>query len=102
MVRGLTMAVTAVKSVYQCAEMQRTARGRGNKRPTDCQALVKRLSSRAFIGLPWPMNRAGIGVFTARYYQHRVLCCPAKKGATGRQAYCVYWVLLPSPAIIRS
>ena len=60
MVRGRGMAVTAVALMYQCADTTRIARGRGAARPKACQAWVYRLVSSAFIGLPWPMNTAGI------------------------------------------
>ena len=60
MVRGRGMAVTAVALMYQCADTTRIARGRGTARPKACQAWVYRLVSSAFIGLPCPMNAAGI------------------------------------------
>ena len=60
MVRGRGMAVTAVALMYQCAETTRTALGRGTDAPKARQAWVQRLSSSAFIGLPWPKNAAGI------------------------------------------
>ena len=40
MVRGSAIAVTAVVLVYQWAEMQRTARGRGIAAPSPAQAWV--------------------------------------------------------------
>ena len=40
MVRGSAIAVTAVTLVYQCAEMQSTARGRGIAAPRPVQAFV--------------------------------------------------------------
>jgi hypothetical protein len=46
------MAVIAVYSVYQCAEMTRIARGLGEVAPAAAHASVKRLCYRAFIGLP--------------------------------------------------
>src|SRR4051794_20612281 len=52
--------------MYQCADTTRIARGLGAVVPNDCHAFVKRLVSRAFIGLPWPKKAAGIralGVF---------------------------------------
>jgi hypothetical protein len=51
-VRGRGIAVTVVALMYQCAEMTRIARGRGTALPNACQALVYRLVSGAFIGLP--------------------------------------------------
>ena len=62
MVRGFGIAVTAVALIHQCAEITRMARGRGTDAPRLRQARVYRLISRAFIGLPWPMNAAGIFV----------------------------------------
>src|SRR5206468_6402956 len=40
----------------------RIARGRGTDCPKARQASVYRFFSRAFIGLPWPMNAAGMTV----------------------------------------
>jgi hypothetical protein len=60
MVRGRTIAVTAVAFVYQCAETMRIARGFGTDSPNARHAAVYRFVSRAFIGLPWPKNAAGI------------------------------------------
>src|SRR6476646_1502423 len=54
------MPVTAVAPKYQCAETTRIARGRGSLRPRSRQAMVKPLRSSVFIGLPWPMNNAGM------------------------------------------
>src|ERR1044072_3201653 len=59
-VLGLGIAVTAVAPKYQCAEMERIARGRGRCRPKARHASVKPFDSSVFIGLPWPMKRAGI------------------------------------------
>src|SRR5215207_877202 len=56
------MAVTAVACTYQCAETTRMARGRGTAWPNARQAAVYRFFSRAFIGLPWPKNAAGMTV----------------------------------------
>src|SRR5215218_7016543 len=61
-VRGRGMAVTAVACTYQCAETTRIARGRGTDRPNSRHALVYRLRSSAFIGLPCPKNAAGMTV----------------------------------------
>src|SRR6476619_4652453 len=58
------MVVTAVALIYQCALMARTARGRRTLRPKSRQAVVKRLRSSAFIGLPCPMNAAGMASST--------------------------------------
>src|SRR5690348_15697691 len=62
MVRGLDIAVTAVALMYQCAETTRIARGRGTAAPNARHAAVYRLCSSVFIGLPWPMNAAGIRI----------------------------------------
>jgi hypothetical protein len=64
MVRGRGMAVTAVALMYQCALITRMARGRGTDAPNCCQAVVYRLLSRAFIGLPCPKNATGILMVT--------------------------------------
>src|SRR5690242_16172049 len=60
MVRGFSIAVTAVAPKNQCAETTRIARGRGSCRPKSRHACVKPFCSSVFIGLPWPMNNAGI------------------------------------------
>src|SRR3954471_11771714 len=60
MVRGRGIAVIAVALMYQCAEITRIARGRGTDAPKARHASVYRLRSRVFIGLPWPMNAAGM------------------------------------------
>src|SRR5664280_2349186 len=62
MVSGCSIAVTRVPSVSQCAEMQSTALGLGSDRATAAHARLNSVFSMAFIGLPWPMNRAGIVV----------------------------------------
>src|ERR1039458_7547333 len=62
MVSGCSIAVTRVPSVSQCAETQSTALGLGSDRATAAHARLNSLSSMAFIGLPCPMNRAGIVV----------------------------------------
>lgn len=54
------MAVTAVAFMYQWALTTRIARGRGTAAPKARQAEVYRLTSSAFIGLPWPKNAAGM------------------------------------------
>ena len=61
MVRGSGMAVTAVALPYQCADTATMASGllRASSRPSSAQARECRLSSMAFIGDPWPRNRAG-------------------------------------------
>src|SRR5215213_3132489 len=51
-VRGCGIAVTAVALMYQCADTTRMARGLGTERPNARQAVVYRLVSSAFIGLP--------------------------------------------------
>src|SRR5512142_2421799 len=75
MVRGAGIAVTAVALRYQWAETTRTARGRGaTEAPKARHAAVYRLSSRVFMGLPWPMNAAGVrsGRIGQRYHLRRV------------------------------
>lgn len=54
------MAVTAVMPRYQWAETTKTARGLGNCVPIVRHARVKPLCSKVFMGLPWPMNKAGV------------------------------------------
>jgi hypothetical protein len=56
------MAVTAVPSVSQWAEMERIAFGRGSERASAFQPRVKAFSSNAFSGEPWPMKITGIRV----------------------------------------
>src|SRR5436190_9732258 len=60
MVRGRSIAVTAVAPMNQCAETTSNARGFGSFAPISRHALVKRLVSRVFIGLPCPIKSAGI------------------------------------------
>jgi hypothetical protein len=60
MVRGIFMAVTAVIFTYQWADMTSTALGLGIDAAKFVQHAVYRLCSRAFMGLPCPMNAAGI------------------------------------------
>ena len=48
--------------MYQCAETTRIARGRGIRDPNTRHDSVYRLWSRAFIGVPWPKNAAGIAL----------------------------------------
>src|SRR4051794_11995329 len=60
MVRGSAMAVTADAWTNQCADTARMARGRGSVAASTAQASVHRFRSRVFIGLPCPMNTAGI------------------------------------------
>src|SRR5436190_4629440 len=62
MTRGWRMAVTALPFTYQCAETARTARGLPRDFPRSRHADVCRLVSRVFIGLPCPMNAAGMSV----------------------------------------
>src|SRR5262252_4747158 len=59
MVRGESMAVTAVPAMYQCAEIESTARGRGSFAPSAAQPRVQAFVCSAFIGLPCPRNSAG-------------------------------------------
>ena len=54
------MLVTADALMYQWADTTRMARGLGIAAPKSRQASVYRLWSRAFIGVPWPRNAAGI------------------------------------------
>jgi hypothetical protein len=60
MVRGVPIAVTAVPVTNQCAEMDRTARGRGIRAPMAVHAAVYAFVSNAFMGLPWPKKIAGM------------------------------------------
>src|SRR6266705_1148102 len=60
MVFGLSIAVTAVPSVYQCADTHRMASGFGIESPSRRQDSVYWLRSKAFMGLPWPKNTTGI------------------------------------------
>src|SRR5256885_14964159 len=60
MVFGLSIAVTAVPSVYQCADTHRMALGFGIELPSRRQDSVYGLRSRVFMGLPWPKNTTGI------------------------------------------
>src|SRR4051812_24783849 len=70
---GIFIAVTAVALMYQCAETARIARGRGNDVANPRQASVYALCSNAFIGVPWPMNAAGI---KSVVIDHRLLGVP--------------------------
>jgi hypothetical protein len=67
MVRGRGIAVTAVTPTYQCAETTSNARGRGSCSPSARHAPVKPFTSSMLIGLPWPMNKAGIDVMVIQY-----------------------------------
>src|SRR6267154_2412270 len=60
MVLGSRIAVTAVPSVYQCADTHRMALGFEIELPSRRQASVYWLRSRVFMGLPWPKNTTGI------------------------------------------
>ena len=60
MVRGFSIAVTAVPGVHQCAEMASIALGLGTESPRRRQACVYWFCANAFIGLPCPKNTAGI------------------------------------------
>ena len=60
MVLGLFMAVTNVPSTYQCAEIASTALGRRRDAPMRFHSVANSVSSIAFIGLPCPMNKAGM------------------------------------------
>ena len=48
------------ESMYQWAEIDNTAFGFGTARPMAAQPSVKAFRARAFIGLPWPRNMAGM------------------------------------------
>ena len=52
MVRGCACAVIALPRMYQCADTDRIARGRGNSRPSRTHAAVYRLGSIACMGVP--------------------------------------------------
>src|SRR3990170_362175 len=60
MVRGRSIAVTAVPRVVQCADTARIALGFGTDSPRRRQAAVYRFCSSVFIGLPCPKNTTGI------------------------------------------
>src|SRR5271155_6267198 len=61
MVRGAALMVTATAGTYQCADMARIALGRGRCSPIRRHAAVQALWLIAFMGLPWPRNKAGRG-----------------------------------------
>src|SRR5690606_19021179 len=71
MVRGMRIAVTAVAPKNQWAETIRMARGRGKAAPSVRQPCVYRFVSRVFIGLPCPMNSAGLFITTLLPRGHR-------------------------------
>src|SRR3954470_5982731 len=81
MVRGRGMAVIAVACTYQWADTMRIARGRGTAWPNARQASVYRFFSRAFIGLPWPKNAAGMTVIADHAQVPAVIITP---GGTDR------------------
>ena len=60
LVSGAGDPVTRAPGVSQCADTHTIARGRGSAGPSARQASDQSLSSMAFIGEPWPMNRTGI------------------------------------------
>src|SRR5690349_15937722 len=60
MVFGCSSAVRKLPLVYQCADTAITARGFGSVAASSLKAFDQRLSSIAFIGEPWPTNRAGM------------------------------------------
>jgi hypothetical protein len=60
MVRGLSIAVTAVPRMYQCADTAKIAFGLGSDSPRRRQASVYWLWTSVFMGLPCPKNTAGI------------------------------------------
>src|SRR5258708_35643760 len=63
---GFSIAVTAVPSVYQCADMHRMALGFGMELPSHRQDSVYWLRSSVFIGLPCPKHTTGILEFSRR------------------------------------
>jgi hypothetical protein len=60
MTLGFAIEVTAEAFMNQCAETATIARGFGIDAANSDQAFVKRFVSNVFIGLPWPINTAGI------------------------------------------
>src|SRR5512135_3253369 len=66
MVRGLSIAVSSVPRVSQCADTHRIALGVGRVLPISRHPLENSLSSMAFIGLPCPTNSTGIGSVLSR------------------------------------
>src|ERR1041385_2617045 len=68
MVLGRAIAVTAVAPMNQCAEITRKARGFGSCKPIERHASVKPFTSNVFIGLPWPINKAGIVIMAGLYH----------------------------------
>src|SRR5262245_16872761 len=54
------MAVTAVLSIHQCAEIASTVAGRGISSPKRVQPCVYTFWETAFIGFPWPKKTTGI------------------------------------------
>src|SRR5258706_5617858 len=73
MVLGASSMVTAIPSVSQCADIARMALGQGNSSGNAAHARLQELSSMAFIGEPWPMNRAGIRSKRGSYQYTSVL-----------------------------
>ena len=67
MVRGFPIAVTRVEPIHQWADIARTADGCGHDAANADHAAVCRLISSAFMGLPWPMNAAGMVVTRSGY-----------------------------------
>src|SRR5689334_15491219 len=107
MVLGLRMAVTAVPSVYQCADTHRTALGFGMESPSRRQDSVYWLRPRVFMGLPWPKNTAGIldflGCIAMRlreieqqdlgvhpFFEHDLDSLGGLQGVTGLERLAVY------------
>jgi len=71
-VSGAGDALTAVAPcVSQWALTMAMARGRGRSRPIWPQARLQALSSMAFIGEPWPTNRAGMRVMAKSFRNSR-------------------------------
>jgi len=61
-VLGACIAVAAVPSATQCAEMQRMADGAGIACAIFFQPEENSFFSIAFMGEPWPMKRTGISM----------------------------------------
>ena len=59
MVSGSAAPVSAGRSVSQCADAIRIARGEGSRRPSAAQTSPAAPASSACIGEPWEMNRTG-------------------------------------------
>src|SRR6059036_2914842 len=60
MVSGRGLPVVCVPRTYQCAEIDRIARGVRIAAPRALKPRLQTLSSIAFMGEPWPTKRTGI------------------------------------------